>query len=93
MPGMVLSDDLRDSWGHILLPQGSQLTELTLESLKRYDVTELPILFEELSAEELAAKAAQQLQRIGILFRKSADSKAAQLLMQYVHTFRQGEQR
>ena len=92
MPGMVLSDDLRDSWGNILLPLGSKLTEVTLEALKRYDIHELPILTEELSEAELAAKRALQQQRIGTLFRKSADDKAAQLLMQFVRQYRQGDQ-
>jgi hypothetical protein len=91
-PGMVLSDDLRDSWGNILLPQGSKLTEVTLEALKRYDINELPIRSEELSEAEQAARSAQQQQRIGILFRKSGENKASDMLMQFVHKFRQGEQ-
>ena len=36
--GMVLSDDLLDSQGQILLPQGTSLTEATLASLRRHDV-------------------------------------------------------
>lgn len=90
-PGMVLSDDLRDSWGNILLPQGSKLTEVTLEALKRYKINELPILSEELSEAEQAAKLALQQKRIGVLFRKSAEDKTAHLLMQFVGKFRQGE--
>ncbi len=89
--GMVLSDDLRDSWGNILLPQGTKLTEVTLEALKRYEIDTLPILSEELSEAEEAAKLAHQQQRLGILFRKSGGDKAAQLLMQFMHAFRQGE--
>ena len=51
---MVLADDLRDGWGNILLPQGTKLTELTLESLKRYDINELAILSEELAVSSAA---------------------------------------
>ncbi|MGZ3237533.1 MAG: hypothetical protein ACXU8A_09190 [Burkholderiaceae bacterium] len=91
-PGMVLSDDLRDSWGNILLPQGTKLTEVTLESLKRYEISTLPILSEELSEAEETAKLEHQQQRIGILFRKSAEDKATHSLMQFMHKFRQGEQ-
>lgn len=90
-PGMVLSDDLRDSWGNILLPQGSKLTEVTLEALKRYEIATLPILSEELSEAEQVARLEHQLQRLGVLFRKSADDKAAHLLMQNIRNFRQGE--
>jgi hypothetical protein len=88
---MVLSDDLRDAWGNILLPQGTKLTDVTLESLKRYKIATLPILREELSEAEQAAKSELQQRRIEVLFRKSGDDKAAQLLKQYVSAFRRGE--
>jgi hypothetical protein len=91
-PGMVLSDDLRDGWGNILLPQGSELTEVTLEALKRYDISELPIVSEELTEAEQTAKLKQQQQRIGILFRNSEANKATDMLMQFVRKFRQGEE-
>ncbi|MGZ3158940.1 MAG: hypothetical protein ACXU7D_10035 [Burkholderiaceae bacterium] len=90
-PGMVLSDDLRDSWGNILLPQGTKLTEVTLESLKRYKINTLPILSEELSEAEEAAKLEHQQRRLSILFRKSTEDKATHLLMQFMQKFRQGE--
>lgn len=89
-PGMVLSDDLRDSWGNILLPQGSKLTEVTLESLHRYEIDALPILSEELSEAEEAAELARQQQRVAILFRKSTEDKASDLLLQIVRKFREG---
>jgi hypothetical protein len=89
-PGMVLSDDLRDNWGNILLPQGAKLTEATLESLKRYKIKSLAVQLEELSEAEEAEKLSRQLERIDILFRKSSEQKTTQQLMQFVRKFREG---
>ena len=43
-PGMVLSDELLDAHGHVLLPQGTRLTEAMLAAMPRHDVETLPIL-------------------------------------------------
>lgn len=90
LPGMVLADDLRDAWGNILLPQGAKLTEATLTSLRRYSIEALPILSEELSADEEAAEMERHQQRLMILFRKNTSDKASLLLQQYVSNFRLG---
>lgn len=90
LPGMVLADDLLDSQGHILLPQGTKLTEAIFVSMRRYDIETLPILTEELSVVEEAAEIERHLQRLPILFRKNCDDKASLLLQQYVSKFRMG---
>ena len=43
-PGMVLSDELLDAHGQVLLPQGTRLTEAMLAAMPRHDVETLPIL-------------------------------------------------
>ena len=90
--GMVLSDDLLDSQGQILLPQGTSLTEATLASLRRHDVEILPILCEVLSDDDAAAERERYMKRIAILFRKHADDDATALMLHYVTHFRLGVQ-
>ena len=43
-PGMVLSDELLDAHGHVLLPRGTRLTEAMLAAMPRHHVDTLPIL-------------------------------------------------
>ena len=43
-PGMVLSDELLDAHGHVLLPQGTMLTEAMLAAMPRHAIETLPIL-------------------------------------------------
>jgi hypothetical protein len=88
---MVLSEDLLTPRGKVILPKGATLTDVSLASLRRYEVETLPIeLSDELSAAEEAAELAQLQERIIRLFRKSTDDKAAMLLQQYVTLFRLG---
>ena len=92
-PGMVLSDDVLDMRGNVLLPQGVALTEVMLDSLRRKDIATLPVLFGEVSVAELVADQAHYQARIDKLFRKhvgSEDSATASLL-HYVRAFRLGE--
>lgn len=90
--GMVLSDDLLDSQGKILLPQGTTLTDATLASLHRHNVEILPILCEALSEDDAAAEHERYLARLAVLFRKHADDEATALMLQYVTNFRLGVQ-
>lgn len=92
IPGMVLSDDLRDAQGQVLLPEGATLTERTIESLHRHQVDSLTIAMGELTPEEEAAQRAHFQTRIERLFRKLDDSEANGLLHRYIRNFRLGGQ-
>jgi hypothetical protein len=50
--GMVLSDDLLDKLGHILLPAGTILTESMINSMPHHDIHHLPILLKDAVASE-----------------------------------------
>jgi hypothetical protein len=89
-PGMVLSDDLIDGHGNILLPQGVTLTDATLASLLRHGVAMLPILCEALSEADAEAEHEHHKKRLAILFRKQNDEEASALLLEYVKHFRLG---
>src|SRR4051812_942230 len=54
-PGMVLSDELLDVQGHVLLPQGTVLTEAMLALMPRHGISVLPILQQQVSPEAAQA--------------------------------------
>lgn len=91
-PGMVLSDDLFDPQGQILLPKGATLTQHAIESLHRHDVVSLRIAIGELTEEEEIAQRVHFQARLARLFRNHDDSEANGLLHRYVRKFRLGEQ-
>jgi hypothetical protein len=92
-PGMVLSHDLLDTYGNILLVQGLVLTESTLASLRRHRIEMLPIECDDISPADEEAERARHEARLTKLFRKSSNDAddATGLLEQYVRYFRMGE--
>jgi len=93
-PGMILSDELLDVQGQILLPQGTVLTDAMLALMPRHGIAILPIAISGPSAEEQAANAEHHEQRIAYLFRKNdADDTndwATGLLRRYITAYRLG---
>ena len=66
-PGMVLSDELLDIQGHVLLPQGTVLTEAMLALMPRHGIGMLPVAIEGITAEQASAQDAHHRQRIAHL--------------------------
>jgi hypothetical protein len=94
-PGMVLSDELLDLQGNVLLPQGTVLTAAMLTLMPRHGIQILPITRAvDVSADEAQATLAHYDQRIARLFRKNDpddDSDwATGLLRRFVTDFRLG---
>lgn len=93
-PGMVLSDELLDLQGHVLLPQGTVLTAAMLALMPRHGIAMLPIAVPAISPDELAASLHHYHQRIAQLFRKHDPDNdadwATAVLMRYVSDFRLG---
>lgn len=94
-PGMVLSDELLDLQGNVLLPQGTVLTAAMLALMPRHGIQILPIAHAaEISADEAQAALAHHDQRIARLFRKNDpddDSDwATALLRRFVTDYRLG---
>lgn len=96
-PGMVLSDELLDQQGQILLPAGTVLTEKMLERLPGHGVESLAIA-DDTPADPvlLAAQRAAQLERIAVLFRRhdadNSEDWAANALRALVTDFRVGKE-
>lgn len=94
-PGMILSDELLDVQGHVLLPQGTVLTVAMLALMPRHGIAMLPIaLPAEPSDEEQAASNEHHLERLAHLFRKNDPERdldwATALLRRFVTDFRLG---
>ena len=93
-PGMVLSDELLDVQGHVLLPQGTVLSEAMLALMPRHGIAVLPIMKEEVTPEAVAATLAHHEARIAELFRKndpdSGSDWATATLRRFVTDFRLG---
>lgn len=89
-PGMILSDNLIDQQGKLLLSKGFALTESVLATLKRNGVETLPIECTEASATAPSVTLAMQEKRIATLFRKQTDDGVSSTLRQYIEHFRLG---
>jgi len=89
---MVLSDNLLDPQGQILLPKGTVLTQHAIDSMHRHGVVSVPIVVGELSPEQEAEQRRHIEARLDRLFRLPGKSEADALLQCYVRNFRLGEQ-
>jgi hypothetical protein len=92
--GMVLSDDILDSHGNVLLKSGCSLSHSTLAALNRHHILMLSIQSNEtISAEAIEAERNLQDARLSKLFRKPGndDEDATSLLAQHVRLFRLGK--
>jgi hypothetical protein len=95
-PGMVLSDEIVDALGQVLLPQGAVLTAATIALLPRHGVESLAVLRADLGAAAPAPDLAAIQQRLDHLFRKhdadDADDWGTGLLRRYIEDFRLGRE-
>ncbi|UUZ47054.1 hypothetical protein LP420_26330 [Massilia sp. B-10] len=91
-PGMVLSDELLDQQGQVLLPKGAVLNERTIALLPSHGIDMLAVLCDEAQAPPVVKDPAKIEARLAHLFRKhdlADDSdRATGLLRQYITDFR-----
>ncbi len=96
-PGMVLSDELLDQQGQVLLPAGAVLTETMLERMPAHGIESLAVVDERpADPAQLAAEREAQLARIAVLFRRhdpdDGEDWAANALRALVTDFRVGKE-
>jgi len=96
-PGMVLSDELLDKQGQVLLPAGTVLTEKMLERMPNHGIESLAVVDDAPpDPVQTAAEREAHLARIAVLFRHHApdnnDDWAAQALRRLVTEFRVGKE-
>jgi hypothetical protein len=90
VPGMVLSDDVQDSYGQMLLPHSTVLTAAMLEALPQHGIGMIAVINEPLSEDEEQAARALRERRLQRLFRNSNDEGPAALLRRYITDFQLG---
>ncbi len=91
MAGMVLSEDLLDGAGNVLLPQGVVLTAASLSSLRRRGVEQLAVACEAppaLDAQALARERERLQYRLTRLYRHSAEQSATPALLALLRAYR-----
>jgi hypothetical protein len=90
--GMVLSHDLRDSGGAVLLPAGAVLSAASLGSLRRRGIERLQVVPAAAPPDPaaLAAERERQTKRLASLFRHSASCGATARLLDQMITYRYG---
>ena len=90
-PGMVLSDELLDERGQILLPKGARLTAATIALLPRHGIAMLAVLCSAAAPASAPDPLAVEL-RLASLFRKNDiddhDDWATGILRRYLQDFR-----
>jgi hypothetical protein len=88
--GMVLSDDLLDKLGHILLPAGTILTGSMINSMPHHDIHQLSILFKNavVSEEDILIERQKKLARLKQIFRQAPNESPANTLLAYVEKYR-----
>lgn len=86
--GMIVSDDLLDARGGLILGQGTVVTEAILFSLQRRGIEALSIVAERGSHIDREAEIARQKERLVKLFRRCGDGPADKMLLQYVTQYR-----
>ena len=88
LAGMIVSNDLLDTHGGLILGQGAIVTEAMLFSLQRRGIETLSIVAEKGEDLEPEAEMERQRQRLVKLFRRCGDGPADKLLLQYVTQYR-----
>ena len=90
--GMVLSHDLLDAGGAVLLPAGAVLGAASLSSLRRRGIERLQVVPAAPAPDPaaLAAERERQTSRLASLFRHSAGCGATGRLLDQMITYRNG---
>ena len=90
-PGMILSDELLDEQGHVLLPRGAVLNAATIALMPRHGIESVAVLMPGAAGESAADPAAVQ-QRLAHLFRKNdidnQNDWATGILRRYIEDYR-----
>ena len=96
-PGMILSDELLDKQGQVLLPKGAVLTAKTIALLPSHGISMLAVLRDDIAEGENARPDPCALEhRLAILFRKNDidnnDDWATGILRRYIADYRLGRE-
>lgn len=86
--GMIVSNDLLDNRGGLILGRGTVVTETILLSLQHRGIEALSIVAERGADIDREAAMEQQKERLVKLFRRCGNGPADKMLLQYVTQYR-----
>lgn len=89
--GMVLSEDVLDGQGGVLLPKATALTDTMLTSLRRRGIDNVFVVNDDISEADLKAERERVERRLSTLFRLCKSEGACGVLLQRVSEYRLGE--
>nr|WP_315487365.1 hypothetical protein [uncultured Undibacterium sp.] len=93
--GMILSENLLDKLGHILLPSGTELTENTIKAMAHHEVHQLAVFSDSIDDDEndnsdieLQQK---KIAKLGAIFRHAPVGEPTDMLKMYVEKYRRSK--
>lgn len=89
--GMVLSGEVHDGRGGVLLPSKTVLTDVLLTSLRRRGIDTVCVVHNALSRDEVTESNERVQQRLISLFRKCGSDRIGATLLQQITEYRLGE--
>jgi hypothetical protein len=92
--GMILSENLLDKLGHVLLPAGTELTEITIKAMAHHEIHQLAVLSDSADAENDNSDIEFQqkkIARLDTIFRHAPVGEPTDLLRTYVEKYRRSK--
>jgi hypothetical protein len=90
LPGMVLSTDVLDARGGMLIAKATVLSEATLTALRRRGIDAVHVLDDAVCVQDQAAELERLQLRLDSLFRKCETNRACTVLRQQILEYRLG---
>lgn len=91
LPGMILSLDVLDARGGMLVPKATVLSDAMLTSLRRRGIDLFHVADDALCVEDQAAESERVRSRLDVLFKNCEGDRVRTLLRQEIMTYRLGE--
>jgi hypothetical protein len=89
--GMKLALTLTGVHGEILLPQGTELTEAMIASLKRHQIDEINIEIAAENDQDAAISLARKIERLDHMFKMTENEQLNRELREYIIRYWTGE--
>lgn len=86
--GMVLSSEVLDHQGSVLLPAGAALTDALLTSMRRRGIDTVQVVDDAISTHELEAERERVAARLARLFRRPGQTAADAMLRTGLNAYR-----
>jgi hypothetical protein len=89
--GMVLSENLLDKLGHILLPAGSTLTDNTIKAMAHHHVHQLAIVQVDSEVNDETENKQKKIDRLSHIFKHAPYGDPTDTLKTYIEKYRHGD--